>query len=240
MLSIIIPTLNEEKILENTLGSLKELADVDYELIVADGLSTDQTIEIAKKHAHKVIVHDGKTRQKIGEGKNSGAEAASGDLLLFLDADITIPEINSFIPKALKLFEQNSDLIGLTVFLRVHKENATWADNFFFAFINRTIQISNNLLKTGAAAGEFQMIRTEAFKKVNGYDIGMVIGEDNDMFAKLAKIGTVRSEPSLHVLHTSRRAHKIGWPKLLYLWVINLIYVKAFKKSYSKEWSVIR
>jgi hypothetical protein len=75
---------------------------------------------------------------------------------------------------------------------------------------------------------------------VNGYDENLVVGEDNKIFSKLAKIGITRVETGLHVLHTCRRAHKTGWAKLLYLWLINNLWNQLFKHSFSKEWEVIR
>ena len=99
MLSIIIPTLNEEKSIEKTLQSIKELKDYDYEIIISDGKSKDKTVEIAKKYDAKVIVYEGTIRQTIGGGRNLGASIASGDFFVFLDADVTIPDINNFFKK---------------------------------------------------------------------------------------------------------------------------------------------
>lgn len=240
MLSIIIPTLNEEKVLARTIRSLRQLQITDYEIIVSDGGSGDRTIEIALKSADKVVVHPGDHRQTIGQGKNLGARAAKGEFLVFLDADVIIPDINRFFQKALELFEIDLELLGLTVFLKVIPEKATLGDRLFFSVINWLHQFSNNLLKSGTASGEFQMIRAEAFHKLGGYNEILVMGEDNDMFSRLSRAGKTRVEDRLHILHDSRRAHAIGWLKLLWLWLSNTAYSKIFKKSWSREWKVIR
>ena len=240
MISIIIPTLNEEKILEKTLKSLKELKVANYEIIVSDGSSTDQTLPIAKQHAHKVIEHTDPERQNIAKGRNAGAKHAIGDYLVFIDADVTIPDINNFFTVALNLFEHHKDLVALTVFLKVLPEHITLSDRLFFSIVNRVHQFQNNFLHSGSASGEFQMVRKEAFEKVGGYNQAIVMGEDNDLFERLSKIGRTKIEVGLHVFHTSRRAHAIGWIKLLPLWIINAIYRKIIKRSFSKEWSVIR
>lgn len=240
MLSIIIPTLNEEKILERTLQNLRELQGMEYEIIVSDGRSSDKTLPIARQLADKVVVYRGQERQTIGQGKNLGAAAATGEYLVFIDADIFIPEISEFFKKALGLFENNPKLMGLTVFLKVFSECASVSDRLFFTVVNRLFQIQNNFLHIGAAAGEFQMVRAEVFKKLGGYNEAMVVGEDNDFFAKLSRLGQTWAEPSLRVFHTSRRAHSIGWIKLLFLWLINFAYMKILKKSFSREWKVIR
>lgn len=240
MLSIIIPTLNEEKILERTLKALRGLDAADYEVIVSDGASTDRTVEIAKQYADKIVVHDGRTRQTIGQGRNAGAAAAKGDILLFIDADVFIPDINDFFVQTLNLFYQNPKLAGLTVFLKVLPEHVTLSDRLFLSLVNRLHQFSNNFLHIGTASGEFMMVRAESFKQIGGFNPKMIMGEDNELFARLSKIGQTRIETGLHVMHTSRRAHRMSWPLLLSLWMINNIYNKLWKKSFSKEWKVIR
>ena len=240
MISIVIPTLNEEKILERMLKALRVLDSVPYEIIVSDGGSTDGTVAIAKKYADKVVEHDSKSRQTIGIGRNDGAAVASGDILLFLDADVFIPEINDFFVEVTKQFETDQKLVGLTVFLKVLPEHVTLSDRLFFGIVNRLHQINNNCFHMGSASGEFMMLRANKFRQLAGFNEKLVVGEDNDLFARLSKLGRTRIETGLHVFHTSRRAHDIGWYKLLPLWVINFVYIRLFKKSLSKEWKVIR
>ena len=139
MISIIIPTLNEEKIIEKTLKSLKELKG-DYEIIVSDGKSTDRTVSISKMYADKVVVYEGEARQTIAMGRNLGASVASGEYLLFLDADIAIPNPSFFFSKLLKEFNDKK-FVGATVFLKVYKEMATIGDNIFYSMLNYIIFI---------------------------------------------------------------------------------------------------
>ena len=239
-LSIIVPTLNEEKVIAKTLSALKALRVVSYEIIVSDGGSTDRTVELAKKYADKVVVHDRKTRQTIGGGRNAGAAVATGEYLLFMDADVFIPNINEFFQQTLERFEKDRGLCGLTVFLKVLPEHVTLSDKMFFGLVNRVYQFYNNVLHLGMASGEFQMVRASAFKQVGGFNGALVVGEDNDLFGRLSKVGRTWVETGLFVMHTSRRAHNVGWAKLLSLWVINLVYNKVIRRSFSKEWKVIR
>jgi glycosyltransferase involved in cell wall biosynthesis len=85
LVSIIIPTLNEEKYIESTLKALKNQDyKGKYEMIVADGLSKDNTVKIAKKYVDKVVL----VKEKgIAKGRNAGAKVAKGNILLFIDAD---------------------------------------------------------------------------------------------------------------------------------------------------------
>ncbi|MFA6274208.1 MAG: glycosyltransferase [Candidatus Paceibacterota bacterium] len=240
MISIIIPTLNEEKILDKTLSSLKKLTNYDYEIIVSDGYSTDKTVEIAKKYTNKIIVHDGKTRQTIGEGRNLGATIATGDFLVFMDADCLIINPNDFFQSALNYFQKNKSLVAFAPSIKVLPEFATRADKIFSYLINLNYQINSNVFHIGAAPGEFQMIKKTAFIHINGYNKKLVTGEDVDFFQRLSKIGKVKFKKDLIVWHTGRRAHKIGWPRLLSLYFINTIGIIFKGKSLSKEWKPIR
>ena len=84
--SVIIPTFNEEFYLEKNIRLLKSLKG-NVEIIIADGGSTDKTLEITAAENVKVV------KSKLGRGiqLNKGAEAASGDILCFLHADTFLP-----------------------------------------------------------------------------------------------------------------------------------------------------
>ena len=87
MVSIIIPTLNEEEYLPRLLQSIKEQKYKDYEIIVADAGSQDKTLEVAKKYG-AVITGGGHP----GKGRNEGVKVAHGNAFLFLDADVSLPK----------------------------------------------------------------------------------------------------------------------------------------------------
>ncbi|RKU38635.1 glycosyltransferase [Candidatus Poribacteria bacterium] len=81
-ISVVIPVLNEAKILEKTLSQLQpELGS--HELIVVDGGSTDASVHIAEKYGRVITSERGRSKQL-----NAGAAAATGDILIFLHADI--------------------------------------------------------------------------------------------------------------------------------------------------------
>ena len=231
MISIIIPTRNEEKIIGPILKKIRdELTAHEYELIVSDGGSTDRTVEIAKQYA-RVLEYRGAERHTIAWGKNEGARQARGDMFIFIGADVEIPDPNRFFTTALLCFARDPQLVGLTVNLRVHPKEATLADRIFFGLVNIDHHLNNNVTRTGSASGEFQMIPRAAFEKVRGYKEYLAVAEDNDMFRRLAQTGHKRFESVLTVYHTGRRGHEIGWPRLLREWFINYISLQFFDRS---------
>jgi glycosyltransferase involved in cell wall biosynthesis len=240
MISIIIPTLNEEKTIEQTIASLNKLTDYEHEIIISDGKSKDKTIEIAKSLGAKTIIYQGTVRQTIGGGRNLGASIAGGEFLVFMDADVTLGDANKFFISALHFFAKDKNLLGLAVRQKVAPEWATLSDRIAFGLVNISYYIQNNILHTGGSGGEFQMIRADAFQKLKGFNERMPAGEDNDMFHRLAKLGHTRLAWPLVVWQTGRRGHKLGWIKLLSRWVINWFSVFIFKKSHDEIWEEVR
>ena len=83
-LSIIIPAYNEEAYLPATLDAINTARTLDAEVIVVDNMSTDATRQIAEEHGARVITE---TERNIGKVRNTGADATTGDILVFIDAD---------------------------------------------------------------------------------------------------------------------------------------------------------
>jgi glycosyltransferase involved in cell wall biosynthesis len=108
-ISVIVPTLNEERNIRTFLESLGQQPSVDFETVVIDGGSKDGTSRIAKAHNAKIVVLPG-----YGEftSRNIGAKIAKGSLLLFTCADIIFPK-NVF-RKIVDKFEKYPQLIALS------------------------------------------------------------------------------------------------------------------------------
>jgi glycosyltransferase involved in cell wall biosynthesis len=238
-LSIIIPTLREGAFIERTLGQFKDL-DLPHEVIVTDGGSTDETLEIVRRFTEKIVVWDQSRRQTFGEAKNAGAALAAGDFLVFIDADVLIPEPNVFFRKALGLFDENEKLVALTVPLQPWPENHSILDRVMSAPLNWFYVFANNLLHVGNSSGEFQMVRRSAFTQIGGFAEALAAGEDNELFRALSNIGRTRSCRQLFVQHSLRRAHKLGWMRTYAIWIRNGLSVMLRGRAAYNEWSVIR
>lgn len=239
VISIIIPTLREEQFLERTLKNLKSLV-LSHEIIITDGGSTDATLDIARRYTDKIVVWGESRRQTFGEAKNAGAAVATGEFLVFIDADVLIPESQKFFEEILTTFNANKKLVALTVPLKPLLENKSIVDKAFSAPLNWFYIISNNIFHSGNSSGEFQMVRGEAFKKIGGFGEHLAAGEDNELFRQLATLGRTMSYWKLCVRHSLRRAHKLGWFKTYFIWIKNGLSVALRGKAAYKEWSVVR
>lgn len=185
MLSIIIPTLNEEEYLPILLSQIKKQNFSDYEIIVADAGSKDKTVEIAKSFGCTIV--------KGGlpaKGRNEGAKVAKGDLLLFMDADnIFLPD--GFLEKLISEFKKRN--LGVASFPIYPAGN--WFDKIAYFLYNSWAKISQNFLPH---ATNSILIKKEIFEKVGGFDEEIKIGEDHDLArraAKISKFGFIETKP---------------------------------------------
>jgi len=239
MISIIIPTFVEEKIIAETILGLKSLT-LPHEIIVADGNSPDKTVEISKKLADRVIISKTIGRRTASQNRNAGAQIAQGDFLVFLDSSCSIPNLDLFFTKCLNNFKGDEKLVAMTCLIRVLPEKEGLFDKIFFSINDLGYMIMNNIFNIGAAAGKFQMIRKKSFIQIGGFREDLAAAEDIDMFRRLSRIGRVMSDTTLTVFHTGRRAHQIGWGNLLFIWTLNSLSFFTSGKAFSREWPVIR
>ena len=250
MISIIIPTYNEEKAIGNTIKRLTSELTISYELILTDDKSTDKTVEVARtavedaikrgvdRNTVTILAHPQK-HFSIAQNRNAGAKIARGEYFLFMDSDCVIENINESLTHAVSLFEQRG-FVGITGAIRVLPEYETFGDKIVYVVFNFIHRVKTNILHLDEASGKFQMIRRDVFEKIGGYREDLITREDGDMFWRLSKIGRNYYDPTITIKHTGRRAHKIGWPKLLSIWMFETFYVMMFNKSYTKSWKDIR
>lgn len=239
MISFIIPARNEEKAIAETLAAISEYKG-PREIIVSDDGSTDNTVKIAKTYADIVINHKRGEHPTIGANRNVGAKAAHGDYFVFLDADIFVPNADLFFKKALALFVEQPKLIALTCRVRVRPDLETAADRAGMGLFNSMMFLRDNVLHTGAASGEFQMIQAEFFKKLGGFDESLSNNEDMELFQRLTRLGRTKYVGMLTVYSDGRRMHTLGWPKLLWQWTINAVSLSLTGKVVTKIWQEIR
>jgi len=215
MLSIIIPTLNEEKYLPLTLSEIKKQSFDDFEIIISDAGSTDQTIEIAKSFGCKVT-----SGGLPAKGRNEGAKVAQGDLLLFMDADnIFIPQ--NFLKQLISEFERrNLDCAAFPIFIQGDR-----LDRFLYSIYNLWAEMTQGFLPH---AFNSMIIRKELHQEINGFDEDIKLAEDHAYVRKAAtisKFGFVRTAP---IMTSNRRFKKEGKFKSYLKYVLAGIYMFLF------------
>ncbi len=239
--SIIIPTLNEEKLLPNLLQSIcnKDLQNkYKYEVIISDGGSTDSTIEIAKKFGTKILKKNPNEKQNIAMGRNLGAINSEGNILIFFNGDIALKNFEDILSKIENKFVQ-SNYLAMTCKVEVFPQEQKIIDVFFQTFYNFHFH-TLNIIGMGMGRGECHIIRREVFKKFNGYNENLAAGEDFDLFRRIRKHGKILFERSLVVYESPRRYRKLGHFRIFFTWLINSVYIIFTKTAKSSEWEEVR
>src|SRR5450432_2224826 len=223
-LSIIIPTLNEGKLIGHTVQMLKELAP-DSEIIVVDGESEDTTVESASQHVRVIRATRGRGKQL-----NAGVEATSGDLLLFLHAD-TLPDAGGI--DELQVVMQDDDVAGGAFRMRFDVKEP------LYERIGKNV--TTRSLRTKSYTGDQAIFtRRTLFQQLNGYRPWPFM-EDVDYSERMNKVGKVVLLE--HEVETSARRH-LRWGLLrtqLTVVVIRVLYLLRVPPGwYAWLWPEVR
>jgi len=206
-ISVVIPSLNEEKYLPILLESLKNQTFKDYEVIVADAGSKDQTIEIAKSYGAKVVAGG-----MPGPGRNRGAESATGEFLFFFDSDVVLP--TDFLEKAITEMDDLYIDLATCEFLPLSELTI---DKAVFQLSNLIVKMNQNL--NPRAAGFCIFINRRLFKRIGGFDESVVIAEDHDLVERASKFRPLKFLKSTSLSVSVRRLDKEGRLALLQKYV---------------------
>lgn len=238
--SVIIPTLEEEKGIISLLSQFTPELRKKFklEVIVSDGGSRDQTGEIARKYADVFVCPGYPEIQTIALGRNRGANASRGDVLMFFNADVRLDQPEVFIRTMLDVIDDDS-IAAATCNVLVNPEEETAADKLFHSGFNYYCRLLN-FIGMGMGRGECHVLRRTLFERVGGYNEHIAAGEDYELFLRLGKHGSIAFVPSLTVFESPRRYRAFGYVRIAFLWFLNGLSVLFFRRSLSKSWIPIR
>lgn len=249
-ISLIVPALNEEKLISKWFAQfppeIKERFGI--ELILSDGGSRDRTMEIAKEfltESDQIIHHTAPRKQTIAEGRNRGAEAAHGDILMFVNADTLIGLTESHVARFFRAILrelQPPKVKALTMYVRVFPEEEMWKDVVFHTLNNFCFLQLNHFLGrgiVGVGRGECHVVRRDVFFAERGYNERMAAGEDFDLYRRIG-CRHIKFIPYLTIYESPRRYRKFGYRAIAKEWFTNAVHVMMHGKSLSKEWVEVR
>ena len=206
-LSVIVPTLDEEATIASTLAHARRPGDV--ELVVVDGGSRDETVNVARPLADRVLdAPRGRAAQM-----NAGAAAARGAVLLFLHADTRLPDdYPALVTEALA----PADVVGGRFDIRLD------APGLAYRVIERLIGLRSRL--TGVATGDQAIfVRRDAFVRVGGYP-AIPLMEDIALCRALKRAGRMAALRDV-VVTSARRWQRDGLVRTVALmWTLRLAY----------------
>ena len=212
MISVIIPTFNEEENIAQCLVSLshQNIPRTDYEIIVVDGGSKDSTCEIAKKYADQVFVQ---TSKKVGGARNDGVKVAKGDIVATTDADCILP------PHWIKtLTEDFKDPDIVQIYGPVYPIEEGIGNRFSLLLANTFARIGYYSKTFYYTLGCNTAFRKDAFNRAGMYRC-IDAGDDLEIAMRMKDEGTIYFDNRLNVGFSMRRYQKFGTMQSLYEWI---------------------
>ena len=218
-ISIVIPVRNEELFMEQCIRGLKGL---DYppdrfEVIFADGRSTDRTAEIARLHGYRVVDNPG---LKISAGRNEGFAASKGEIVVFTDADCIFDP--QWLRKAVGYFRSRPDVGGLSGPTPVPDDQNAFGKAVGIVFdlagmaggtVHRSSHDEAGIVDDLPGCNCFY--RREALLTVMPTNTSLFSNEDVEMNAALRRNGVkLLMTPDVSVCHYKRSSPKRFWKQM--------------------------
>jgi len=207
--SVVIPALNEQAEIGRCLESLGRQTYQEFEVIVVDNGSTDDTALIAESFGVRVVTEP---RRGIAPARQAGFEAAQGAIIASTDADTVVPP--DWVERIVEAFREDPETIAVFGPFRYRSDSAPRP------FVNRIIPYCSSGLAVGQRVtwrlgfphfpGSNFAVRREAFFQVGGFrspTSGRLYSswEDIQLGLKLNRIGEVRYLPDLVVTASARK-----------------------------------
>lgn len=230
-LSIIIPTLNEEKYLPHLLESIShQKVEGTIEVIVVDCGSQDRTIEEAEKfHSSIKDLSILTTERGVGHQRNFGAEKAKYKYLLFVDADTYLPQ--GFLKKLMSKLNPQERFI---IFGMVLPKKGNVLDYCMIFLGYSMIYIANYFRPV--LGGPYMVTTKENHEKIGGFDERAVVGEDIEYGFRSVKHGAqYRMFLRPYIRASARRVRHVGRWKLFWMWIQWYLYIHKYGAIYDKN-----
>jgi glycosyltransferase involved in cell wall biosynthesis len=199
MISVILPVFNGERTLGSCLASLFASDYSDFEVIVIDDHSTDNSAALARLLPCRLI----QLPHNLGAAaaRNAGAAVAAGSILFFLDADILIRPDS--LGKVAALFAEQAELAALFGSF----EAETISTNFFSQYKNLLHHYTHQTSRTEATtfASGFGAVRAKVFAELHGFDPRQRFLEDVELGYRMHAAGHhVLLDKQLQMTHCKR------------------------------------
>lgn len=203
-ITVIVPVLNEESLLRDTLQSIRTQTFTNYELIVVDNGSTDKSPKIAKQLADRVLVEE---RKGPLFATHRGFENANSELVTSCDADTLYPK--NWLEKMVKaLSKKDTVAVYGPIAFRESAPFVRLLTLIAYSILDRLSLLTGVRIAGGANLG----IRKGAYFVAGGYRLGSEIAsQDFRLVKRLSQLGKVKFSSSLVCYTANRRYTQVNF-----------------------------
>lgn len=234
-ISVVVPAYNEEKFLPRCLESLRNQDYTgNYEIIVVDNASPDNTAKVALAMGAKVVYEN---KRSPACARQRGLEEAKGDIVAFIDADTQAPPC--WLSTIVRRFAREPKTVvisGPHAYFDAGKiaKIASYAANFVCISLDQLFRRAFN--KGGALWGSNFAVRKSVLLAVGGFDTSIKFyGEEYELSLRLRNKGKAGILPRLFVLTSARRLKELGVVTQCWNWSIDYFSVLFWHKPLSER-----
>lgn len=227
--SIIIPTLNEERYLPILLESLFRCPEPPMEIIVVDGKSEDKTLDVVEYYqqiapAHIELKSVSSDKRGVSYQRNFGAEHAKHDVLIFFDADVSIPNPDR-VRELVSQFSESGLVAASCRFLPLDRDPR---GHLYYTTLYGFHKLVEKL--DPYALGACIITTKSVFRTCHGFDPSITVNEDANFCKRATDHGTFRVLPVILQIST-RRFRKYGYLRMGFWYIVMFLRRTFFGES---------
>jgi Glycosyl transferase family 2 len=222
-LSVIIPALNEERHVGALLSDIAAQTRKPDEVLVVDAGSTDGTVPVVRRSAFAELLEG---TPPVACGRNLGGRRATGDVLIFLDADVRLS--GDFLEDFLGEFENRGLDVACPLYVPYRSTPAIEAFHGVFNLVTRVFQ---GTLPSGA--GHCIAVKRSVFQESRGFDPGLKF-DDIELIRRLSK-GRRFGIVGERVFVSDRRYRKQGTPRMILRYLLMALFFALGKFSWANH-----
>ena len=205
--SVVIPTLNEAARIDALLQALK-LQSLAPQIVVADGNSDDETARIAAAFDDVTLIQG---ERGVSRQRNVGARAATGELLIFLDADDVPPP--RFVENVARAYRKWPFAVACPWFVA---HDGSWLTRAIYCGFNVGFWLGQSTLRMGS--GVCLIAPRASFEMCGGFDENLHLGEDVQLIRKLCPRYGLHRQLLVPLGTSGRRFEHKGAARLLWFY----------------------
>jgi len=240
LVSVVIPTYNHAGFIKDALESLRAQTFEDWEAIVVNNFSEDDTISVVESFGDsRIRLENFRNHGVIAASRNHAISLAKGEILAFLDSDdIWLPEK---LEKCLGVLDENTDLVchGLRTF-------GDGPEYIFFGGPESRATFDELLYGDNCLTPTSTIVRKESVVAVGRFseDVNIITAEDYHLWIKLAKAGArmkfLQEELGLYRIHSMNQSGSVIKNLNAILATLEEFFPRTFERSFLESIKIMR